>query len=57
MGVPSDQLMQMIQSQRDCATPGGLPPAPEVPAMGISDDSASPMGSPMSTPEPKMGSS
>jgi hypothetical protein len=56
MGVPSDQLMKMMQSQRDSATPGGLPPAPEVPSMGISDESSPPMGSPMSTPEPKMGS-
>ena len=28
MGVPSDQLMQMIKSQRDGATPaGGMPGA------------------------------
>ena len=54
MGVPSDQLMNMIKSQQDSATPGGLPPAPE---MGgeISGTSAPPMSSPMSTPEPKMG--
>jgi len=26
MGVPSDQLMQMIKSQRDGATPAGIPP-------------------------------
>ena len=29
MGVPSDQLMKMIQSQKDSATPGGLPPPAE----------------------------
>ena len=54
MGVPSDQLMQMIKSQRDGATPGGMPEAPENP-QGMSENSAPPMGSPMSTPEPKMG--
>ena len=55
MGVPSDQLMQMIKSQRDGATPAGTPPMPDTPAMGMSDSSAPPMGAPMSTPEPKMG--
>ena len=54
MGVPSDQLMQMIKSQRDGATPAGIPPAPEG-VTGMSDTSAPPMASPMSTPEPKMG--
>ena len=54
MGVPSDQLMKMIQSQKDSATPGGLPPPAEGGAT-MSDASAPPMSSPMSTPEPKMG--
>ena len=54
MGVPSDQLMQMIISLRVGATPSGIPPAPEG-VTGMSDTSASPMASPMSTPEPKMG--
>ena len=54
MGVPSDKLMEMIKSQRDGATPQGVPAAPETPT-GMSDNSAPPMGSPMSTPEPKMG--
>jgi hypothetical protein len=54
MGVPSDQLMKMIQSQKDSATPGGLPPAADA-GQAMSDASAPPMGSPMSTPEPKMG--
>ena len=54
MGVPSDQLMKMIQSQKDGATPGGLP-APADGASTMSDASAPPMSSPMSTPEPKMG--
>jgi hypothetical protein len=55
MGVPSDQLMNMIKSQRDSATPAGVPPAPDMPTPGMSDASAPPMGAPMSTPEPKMG--
>jgi len=56
MGVPSDQLMQLIKSQKDGATPSGTPPAPSGGApTGMSDTSAPPMGSPMSTPEPKMG--
>jgi hypothetical protein len=54
MVVPSDQLMKMIQSQKDSATPGGLPPTADA-GQAMSDASAPPMGSPMSTPEPKMG--
>jgi hypothetical protein len=54
MGVPSDQLMKMMQSQKDGATPGGLP-APDASGAQMSDASAPPMSSPMSTPEPKMG--
>jgi len=53
MGMPQDQLMSLIQSQRDSATPTGLPPAPE--AAGPGDAGAPPMSAPMSTPEPKMG--
>ena len=56
MGVPSDQLMSMIKSQRDSATPNGIPAVPDgANQMGISDPSSPPMGAPMSTPEPKMG--
>ena len=54
MGVPSDELMKMIQSQKDGATPGGLPASDQNGAQ-MSDSSAPPMASPMSTPEPKMG--
>lgn len=54
MAVPPDQLMKLMQSQKDSATPGGMPPAPDTP-MGMSDTSAPPMAAPMSTPEPKMG--
>jgi hypothetical protein len=46
--------MKMIQSQKDSATPGGLPPTADA-GQAMSDASAPPMGSPMSTPEPKMG--
>jgi len=52
MGVPSDQLMQMIKSQRDGATPAGIPPAPQG-TTGMSDTSAAPMASPMSTQNQK----
>lgn len=52
MGMPQDQLMQLIKSQQDSATPGGLPPPPE---MGNGAGDAPPMSAPMSTPEPKMG--
>ena len=54
MSVPPDQLMQMIKSQRDGATPAGATPVPDN-APQMSDTSAPPMGAPMSTPEPKMG--
>jgi hypothetical protein len=48
--------MDMIKNQKDGATPSGVPPAPDMPSPGMSDSSAPPMPSPMSTPEPKMGS-
>lgn len=54
MSVPADQLMQMIKSQRDGATPAGTAPAPDN-APSMSDTSNPPMASPMATPEPKMG--
>jgi len=54
MSMPPDQLMNLLKSQKDGATPGGKPPVPETPT-GISDPSSAPMASPMSTPEPKMG--
>jgi hypothetical protein len=54
MAVPPDQLMKLMQSQKDSATPGGMPPTSDA-AMGMSDDSTPPMAAPMSTPEPKMG--
>jgi len=54
MAVAPDQLMQMIKSQKDAATPGGVPSADGAPT-SMSDSATPPMGSPMSTPEPKMG--
>jgi len=54
MSVPSDRLMEMIKAQR--APAGGAAPAePETATGAISDTEAAPMSSPMSTPEPKMG--
>ena len=54
MSVPSDRLMEMIKAQR--APAGGAAPADaETPTGAISDTEAAPMSSPMSTPEPKMG--
>ena len=56
MGVPSEELMNMIKSQRDSATPNGIPDMPTgAEDMGISDPNSPPMAAPMSTPEPKMG--
>ena len=56
MGVPSEELMNMIKSQRDSATPNGIPDVPTgANDMGISDPASPPMAAPMSTPEPKMG--
>ena len=55
MAVAPDKLMEMIRSQRDSATPSGVPPTPETPSAGLSDSSTPPMSAPMSTPEPKMG--
>lgn len=55
MAVAPDKLMELIKSQRDGATPTGVPPSPEMPSPGMSDTSSPPMSAPMSTPEPKMG--
>lgn len=52
MSVPPDKLMQMMRGQG-----GGAPMPPTTPdaAAAQSDSETPPMGSPMSTPEPKMG--
>jgi hypothetical protein len=55
MAVPQDKLMELIKSQKDGATPTGVPPTPDMPLPGMSDASTAPMSAPMSTPEPKMG--
>jgi hypothetical protein len=54
MAVPQEELMKMIKSQRDQATPGGMVETTEEAVM--SDATTPPMAAPMSTPEPKMGS-
>jgi len=54
MAVPQEELMKMIKSQRDQATPGGMVKTTEETVM--SDATTPPMAAPMSTPEPKMGS-
>lgn len=56
MGVPSDQLMQVMKSQRDKASPSPTTPLPDAATTGMSTAEAPPMAAPMSTPEPKMGS-
>lgn len=53
MSVPSDQLMKMIQGQRGASA---APPVPPAAPAAQSDAETPPMASPMSTPEPKMGS-
>ena len=62
MSVPSDKLMEMMRGPRSAG--GGNPSGINMPGsgldtsapMGMSDVETPPMGSPMSTPEPKMGS-
>lgn len=55
MAVPQQDLMNMIKSQRDGATPGGMVEVKDEEAV-LSDVTTPPMAAPMSTPEPKMGS-
>ena len=52
--MAQQDIMELIKSQRDAATPAGTPPAP-APGTDMSDASTPPSASPMSTPEPKMG--
>ena len=51
MSVPSDKLMEMMKGGAPGADAGDTPAA-----AGMSDNASPPMSSPMSTPEPKMGS-
>ena len=55
MSVPSDKLMELMRGSRSASTPA---PSPDETLIGgsISDSETPPMASPMSTPEPKMGS-
>ena len=55
MGVPSDQLMKMMKGAGGANAPVP-PPSPAMSAGAQSDSDTPPMGAPMSTPEPKMGS-
>ena len=51
MAAPSDRLMSLLQGQQGAGQPSPEGMAP--PGMGT--DESPPMGSPMSTPEPKLG--
>ena len=53
MSVPSDKLMELMRGPRSGNAPA---PAPEPTSMPSGDTDAPPVSSPMSTPEPKMGS-
>ena len=61
MSVPSDKLMELMRGPKSAGAqpPAGMPQPPG--AIGaapgaMSDSDTMPMASPMSTPEPKMGS-
>jgi hypothetical protein len=58
MSVPADKLMELMRGPKSAGvgvpTPPGMGDLPEPGAM--SDSDTMPMASPMSTPEPKMGS-
>jgi hypothetical protein len=51
MSVPSDKLMELMRGPRSANAPAPMPQAGN-----MSDAETPPMASPMSTPEPKMGS-
>ena len=54
MSVPSDKLMELMKGGQSAGAP--VPVTPSMPGPNMSDAEVPPMGSPMSTPEPKMGS-
>jgi len=68
MAVPQDKLMELMRNPRSGGggapsgismpsnTPGGMPGATPSGPGAMSDAETPPMASPMSTPEPKMGS-
>ena len=53
MSVPQDKLMELMSGPRSAGAP--VPVSP-MPPGGAPDAETPPMGAPMSTPEPKMGS-
>ena len=53
MSVPTDKLMELMKGSRSASEP--MPNAEQPPSAGISGEETPPMASPMSTPEPKMG--
>jgi len=53
MSVPQDKLMELMSGPRSASAPVPVPP---MPPGGMPDAETPPMGAPMSTPEPKMGS-
>jgi hypothetical protein len=58
MGVPADKLMELMRNPRSAGM-GATPPAspsPFAPPAQSNEVETPPMASPMSTPEPKMGS-
>ena len=50
MSVPADKLMELMRGPQSAGAPMPVPAAPD------GTDTSPPMASPMSTPEPKMGS-
>lgn len=56
MAVPTDKLMELMRGSRSAAAPAPVPETDDMPPSAISDAETPPMASPMSTPEPKMGS-
>jgi len=52
MSVPSDKLMELMKGNQSAGAPLPAPP----PGANMSDAEVPPMGSPMSTPETKLGS-
>jgi len=53
MSVPTDKLMELMKGSRSASAP--MPTVEQPPSAGISGEETPPMASPMSTPEPKMG--
>ena len=56
MAVPTDKLMELMRGSRSAAALAPTPVEEDNPTEAFSGDDTSPMASPMSTPEPKMGS-